>query len=306
MITIYFKNQLTNAFETLKAFRKNSWIYAIQPTQLELANLAEKLHLDQTLLTDALDPYEVPRIEIEDRDVYIYTRFAIEKEPGTFQSLPLLLILKKDSLISISPQELPFLNNVLSGKKPFTTQRIKFLIHLLAQVNQTYSQRLVSISKSLRSIMFESVTITNKDIIHYIGLENMLYDFISSLTRMEAGFSNFSKQTGIRLSEPEADAIDDIRLEVGQLMQICKDSIRSVVNIREAYNTILTNNLNRVIKFFTALTVIITIPNIIGSFFGMNVILPMANHPLAFGFIVISAIILSGFLAYIFIKKDWM
>ncbi|KKT39280.1 MAG: Mg2 transporter protein CorA family protein [Candidatus Collierbacteria bacterium GW2011_GWF2_44_15] len=306
MTSIYYKNSSSKSFEEIQEFKKNSWVHLTNPSANELAYLAESLKLDLTLLTDALDQYEVPRIEIEDHDVYIYTRFAVEKEPGLFQSVPFLLINKKGYLVTLSPQPLPFMGNILSSKRQTTVQQIRLMIYIFSQVNLTYSQRLISISKSLRTVLTDTIKITNKDIIQFINLENMLYDFISSLTRIEAGYTNFTKQTGIRFKEPEADAIDDLRLEAGQLMQICKDNIRTVVNFREAYNTILTNNLNRVIKFFTALTVIITIPNIIGSFFGMNVLLPFAQHPLAFGFIILFALITSGALAFLFIKKDWM
>lgn len=102
------------------------------------------------------------------------------------------------------------------------------------------------------------------------------------------------------------DTIEDLSLESGQLAQITKDTIRNMVNIREAYSTILTNNLNRVIKLFTSLTIILTLPTIVGTFYGMNVALPFAQNPYAFFGILGITIMLSLIALIIFIRNDWL
>lgn len=110
----------------------------------------------------------------------------------------------------------------------------------------------------------------------------------------------------MKFSEDEIDLVEDLALENAQNMEIAKDNIRTIVNVRESYSTILTNNLNNVIKLFTSLTVILTIPTILGSFFGMNVALPLADHPYAFYEIIIVCLILMLILVVIFIKRDWL
>jgi len=305
MLAIYYKGASDKSVLPLNDFRPHSWLHLSTPTSDELSLFAQQFHLDATLLSDAVDQYEVPRIEIEDRNVYIFTRYATE-DGQVFQSHPFLIILTKDSIITLSAQPAAFIDSLVETGKFLTTQKVKLAIKLLSLINLSFSQRLISIGKRLRLAISEPGQIKNKDILQLIELENTLYDFTSSLTRIENGFTNFGKQIGVKLKEAESDAIDDLRLEVGQLTLICKDSIRTVVNIRDTYNTILTNNLNRVIKFFTSLTVVITIPNIIASFFGMNVALPLGSHPFAFAIIFLSAVFTSGYLAYIFIKKDWM
>jgi magnesium transporter len=105
--------------------------------------------------------------------------------------------------------------------------------------------------------------------------------------------------------ESDHDLIEDIMLSNRQLIEQTDDSIRTLKNIREAYTTIMTNNLNQVIKLLTSLTVIFTIPTMVASLYGMNVRLPFDSHPFAFVFIVGFIAILTGITLYIFIKNDY-
>jgi magnesium transporter len=89
-------------------------------------------------------------------------------------------------------------------------------------------------------------------------------------------------------------------------MEISRSNIKNIVNLREAYSTILTNNLNRVIKLFTSITVLLTIPTIISSIYGMNVQLPFDKNPLAFFGIIIVILTISASLFYLFNKKQWL
>ena len=109
-----------------------------------------------------------------------------------------------------------------------------------------------------------------------------------------------------KLYEEDKDLIEDLLLSNTQLIELSQNNLRTIVNIREGYSTIMTNNLNRIIKLFTSLTVILTIPTMIASIYGMNINLPLANNPLAFIIIMTSIIIISIILLIIFIKNDWL
>jgi len=91
-----------------------------------------------------------------------------------------------------------------------------------------------------------------------------------------------------------------------QLIELSDDSIRTIVNIREAYSTIMTNNLNRVIKLLTSVTVILTVPTMIASIYGMNVNIPFADKPWAFFAILLFMIVVTGFLLFAFIREDFL
>ena len=110
----------------------------------------------------------------------------------------------------------------------------------------------------------------------------------------------------IRLFEEDRDLIEDLFLNNDQLIQLSKENLRSIVNIRDAYSTIMTHNTNRVIRFFTSVTVILTIPTIIASVYGMNVDLPFAGSPFAFLGVTIAIVIVSLGLIVMFLMNDWL
>ena len=109
----------------------------------------------------------------------------------------------------------------------------------------------------------------------------------------------------LELFEEDKDLIEDLLLNNNQLIGISKSNLKNIVNIREAYSTIMGNNLNKIIKFLTALTVVLNIPVLISGFYGMNVALPLAQSGFAFWYLVFSSVIISIILIIVFIKMDW-
>jgi magnesium transporter len=109
-----------------------------------------------------------------------------------------------------------------------------------------------------------------------------------------------------KLYENDQDLIEDLSLAENQLVDLCRSTLKTIVNIRNAYSTIMTNNLNRVLKMLAALTVVLTIPTIIGSFFGMNVAIPLSSKPQAFWVILASSIILSLLALVVFFRNKWL
>lgn len=304
MITIYYKNGREKEVLELSEFRSNSWVYVENPTSDELATLVSKYGLDESLLKDAVDIHEVPRIEIEDGVIYIFTRFAFSAN-DQIDTSPMLIAIKKDTLITVSIQPFPRIERIIRSKD-FHSYRNKILLKLFGQINDIYNDYLNNISKKLRSSSIRVEKIKNRDIIKFLDYENVLYDFNSSLVRVNSIYNSLLGGKSLKLSEEELDTVEDLSLDTGQLIQITKESLRTIVNIREAYSTVMTNNLNQVIKLFTSLTVILTIPTMIGAFYGMNVQLPFANSPFAFFGILFATLLIVVLVGIIFVHKDWL
>lgn len=308
MVKMYFKNksQREKAMHELEAFRTNAWVYVEDPTTDELQALVDQFALDESLLHDAIDMHEVPRIEVEDTIIYIYTRFAFQDDDHV-STAPLMIALKKDCILTISPKKLPGLESLLSGKVEVTTvQGTMLVLRLFMLVNTTYNTYLNSMSKKLRSLSVRVEKIKNRDIIQFVNYENVLYDLNSALVRINRILTSLLGGKIITFTEPEMDIVEDLSLENVQLTQISQESLRSIVNIREAYSTIMTNNLNYIIKLFTSLTVILTIPTITGTLYGMNVRLPFAQSPMAFFGIVLLTLAAVLISVIIFMYKDWL
>jgi magnesium transporter len=144
------------------------------------------------------------------------------------------------------------------------------------------------------------------DIIKLIEGEEILNQYISALTPMKIAIEAISKGGYIHLYEKDNDLLEDMSIAIRQSVDNCTVSVKSIKNLRDSYQAIFTNNLNNNIRLLTSLTVILTIPTIVGSLFGMNIPLPFAESESAFVFIVL-AIFLIAFGFYIILKrKDWI
>jgi magnesium transporter len=306
MFKIYYKNVKSNRLEISDKFKLGSWIYVESPADEEIKFLRKKLRLKPGLLKDALDPNEVPRMEIDKKTTYIFTR-APYSEDGKIFTLPVLLIVGEDFVATITQKPLPFLDKFTSGKvKFFTTQKTKLFLQLFAEINSSYNNHLTNINRRVRAMTFDLEKITNKDIIQFVNLEGDLNDFISALSPTHNILNNLLSGKYLKLYEEDKDLTEDLLLANGQFIESCNAILKSIVNIREAHSTIITNNLNRVIKLLTALTIILTVPTIIASIYGMNVKLPLAESPLAFFLVTGTAFLISVTLLFIFIKNNWL
>lgn len=306
MIKYYYRNGNSKNIRDLEHYRAGCWIYVEDPTSDEIEQLVEKFDLEEGHLNDALDIYEVPRLETEGKTKYMFFRF-VYSENSSVETAPILFIMNDKFFITLSKEPLPFLKKFLNQPLPFQTkQSTKLLLQLIFQTNATYNTMLNNISKRVRGFSVRLETFRNQDIIQFVKFESILNEFMSNLVPNNTVLQQLFTRKNLNLDEDDRDLVEDILLSTNQLMEISKSNIKNIVNLREAYSTIMTNNLNRVIKLFTSLTVLLTIPTIIASIYGMNVHLPFDQSPYAFAGIIALITIISASLLYLFTKKEWL
>ena len=311
MIKIYQKTLKDVRMRTLKQIKVGSWIYVTDPTEEEIKQVTEELKLEEDLIRDSLDPFEVPRLEIKKEVVYIFTRFPHNDGKETL-TVPILIAVGPDFVITISQKEAVFLEKFIQQArkgitKDFsTTQKTKLVLLILREINNYYNNFLTKIHKQVKSAQVRLEHITNKNIIQLVGFEGTLNDFLNALQPTNEILQALLSGRILSLYEKDKDLTEDLLLSNGQLIGSCKSRLKMMTNIRETYSTIMTNDLNQVIRLLTVITVLFTIPTMISSFYGMNIPLPFANSPLAFVGIIITTVIVSIVLLYIFYKNKWL
>ncbi|MFQ5452529.1 MAG: magnesium transporter CorA family protein [Candidatus Paceibacterota bacterium] len=306
MITYYYRDIKNKRLKKPKKLLPGSWIHVVKPSEENLKFLVDELNLEEGHVKDALDMYEVPRLEIEGKYIYIYTRFPYG-EGDNINTAPILLVVTPKFFITISPIETKFLDFFITGKTKFcTTQKTKLLLQFLLHINKSYNYFLHKISRKIRSIKVKLEKIKNKNIVQFVSFEGIVNDFRPTLVRTNAILNALLQGKHLALHENDKDLVEDIVLSNRQLIETADDSIRTIVNIREAYTTIMTNNLNRVIKLLTSVTVILTIPTMIASIYGMNVSLPYADRGWAFVAIILIMLLVTGLLLLTFIREDFL
>ena len=299
MINYYQKMLKSSKLRKLKEFRVGSMIMAFNLQEEELKSLSSKFSLDEGLLNDALDPYEAPRMEIKHGIIYIFARFPRQKESNEqIFTDPILFVLGQGFLLSISPEEPIFIKNALKKNKDcYTTQRTKLLLEIINEMEYKYNNLLTTIHKKINYFSFNMEHVKDKDIYNFLNFEVLINEFLNALIPLRHILETIKQGKTIELYEDDRELIDDIKLLNEQLIERAKSGLANLVNIRKSYEVIATNKLNRTMRILTTLTVILALPTMITSFYGMNIALPLANKPWVFEFIL--AIIL--FLIIIFL-----
>ena len=299
------KDRGLHEWETLNEFQAGSWVWAQNPTEEEITELAERFSLEVGHLKDALDIHEVPRMETEETAHYVFARFPL-RENGRVVTTPLLIVVGNDFLLTVCLRALPFFERFANGKIEFSTiQKTKLFIQIFAEIVADYNHFVTEIGRKVRvSVDFDHID--NRDIVQFVLFESVLNDFISSLLPTQAILNNILSGRQLQMLEEDQEPVEDLFLGIGQLVERSKATLKTIVNIREAYSTIVANNLNRVIKLLTALTIVLTIPTMIASFYGMNVALPYSQSPLAFWGVIAGTIGISLAVLAIFARNRWL
>lgn len=301
MITYFYKSLRGSKLEELKEYRSGAWVYAEAPTEDELNDLVERFNLDAGHVTDALDEDEMPRLEREGGLTYIFIRYAYTDDELQITTAPLLFVAGPDLLLTISLHPLPRLQRFIGGKLDFaTTQRTKMVLQILDQIVDQYEVFINNISRQIKMIRqrLKVHEISNQDFIDFVQIEDELNEFLSAMTPTTAILRRLMLGKHIPLFPEDQDIIEDLLLNNEQSIEGCRSNVKSIVNIRESYSTIMSNNLNRSLKVLTVATVLITIPNVIYGMFGMNIALPIQHQPWAYP-VVVGTSVLLGIVIYI-------
>lgn len=282
MIKYYFKSLRSEHMQELDGYKPGCWVYVEAPSAAEIDELVKKFGLTEGHLQDALDEDEMPRLEKEGEQSYIFVRFAYRTEDGDMETAPLLFIFSGDIVITVSQARLPALDAFLAGKISFaTTQRAKLILLILQQIVDRYDAYISKTSKQIKLIRsrLRGHEINNQDFIDFVMIEDELNEFLSSLMPTNATLRRLLLGRYVPLFAEDQDIVEDLLLNNEQSIEACNGNMQSIIHIREAYTSISSNNLNRTMKILTAATVVIALPNLFYSMYGMNVELPFQHEP---------------------------
>jgi magnesium transporter len=305
MLEIYFKTVRDTSFTLIDTFRPGSWIYVKEASLDDLGKIVEITGLDLADIRDCLDKYELPRIEHLDENIIFFVRHPDEYEVGLYTNT-LTMILTNNSVIAISPHRSDIIEQLIASNTTLgTTQKAKLILHILLKITQDYTN---SIKKVRHSILEprQGNLIDSNSIISLMKNEEILNQYLTSLVPMRNLLETMAAGRYVNLYEQDVDLLDDLMIAIRQSEDVCRVNIKSIRSLRDSYQIMFTNDVNRTIKLLTALTVIVTIPTIIASIYGMNVKLPFQNS--AYAFIMIIGITIIGTIVaiFLFLRKRWL
>jgi len=296
--------------EIVEAACEDCWIRLQCPTEAELAQVAESQNIPLEFLKAALDEEERPRIDAEDGvvlivlDVPMVTEFDGIK---TLTTLPLGIIIADKLIVTVCNRQTQILDDFIAGKvRHFhTTKKTRFLFQIFYRNASSYLHHLRQIEKSISRVEMElHRSMKNEELFHMMEMEKSLIYFSTSLKSNEGVLERILRTKPLKMYDDDAEFLEDVIIENRQAMEMSQIYLHIITGMTQAFATIISNNLSVVMKFLASATIIIAIPTMIASFYGMNVAdLPLKDTPLAFELIFVFSVIISVVLGLFMWRK---
>lgn len=317
MLKMYKTDVETNKTEETKKFEKGNWINMVAPTEEEIKKVCTKLKIDEAFIRYSLDYEEKARIDYEEDDgttLFIIDVPVIEKEDKeeVYSTMPLgMIVVRDDYFITVSLKQNRVITELEKNKTKntiITYKKSRMILQVFYKNAELYLKYLKKINKETE--IAESVlknSQKNKELLKMLSLEKSLVYFTTSLKSNEVVMEKTLRGKIIKLYEEDEDILEDAIIENKQAIEMAKIYNDILSGTMDAYASIISNNLNGVMKFLTSITIILAIPTMIASYWGMNVKVPMQNmdSPWPFAIVVLLSIIL-GIIAMIWLKKKDM
>ncbi len=307
MISYYTKRTPDSELETLPAARAGVWTHVVSPTDEELEGLVQEYSLEESIVEDIKDFFEVPRFEQEGSVSYFFTRYPCDVADLDIDTAPILIVLGETFLITIARQDVPFLNVFLQGKRSFqTTQKTELFLDVLSELLAAYEKKLTRIRKHVYRDMGRVRSMRGKDLQRLVFSEQELNETLSALVPTQAWIQHLTKGNYIQMFSDDRELLGDLLIDTAQIIDSTQSILKTIQNIRTASEAMLTQSLNHTIRTLTAVTIVLTVPTLVASLFGMNVPLPLAEVPHAFWIVVGLILAIVGTTVYYFNKNRWM
>lgn len=294
----------------LETVENGAWINLIQPTERELESILKQFpDLDPISLKAALDEEERARIEIDNGTTLILVDVPIVEPVNSnvyYSTIPMAILLVEDTIITVCTKEIPVIEDFIRGRVRgfFTFKKTRFILQLLYKNATYFLQYLKQIDRRSNHIERElHKSMKNKELIQLLELEKSLVFFSTSLKANEIVLERMMRLDSIKKYPEDEELLEDVIIENKQAIEMANIYSTILSGIMGAFASVISNNLNIVMKFLTSITIVMAVPTMVSSFFGMNVPMPLSHTPNAFFILMIISLMLSSALAGFLYRK---
>lgn len=307
MIKIY--QTIDGKIEEVDEIEKHAWINLINPTEDELLSISDALNVEMDFLGAALDKEEISRVELEEdvNQSLITIDVPIENDKSNmvlYTTIPLGIIDTNQNIITVCLQENTVIDDFAKGrvKHVFTNLKTRFIFQILYRVATRFLVDLRYINRVSTDIERElHRSMKNKELIQLLDLEKSLVFFSTSLKQNQSVLEKLQRGRVIKLYEDDKDLLEDVIIEVEQAIEMASIYANILSGTMDAFASIISNNLNIVMKVLTAITILMAIPTMVSGLYGMNVDgLPVPY----FWAVIVIIIVITSVAAIILYKKN--
>lgn len=308
MISIFKNNETGLALLTEP--NPGCWINAINPTPQEIQWL-QGLQLPPDYITYPLDIDERARTERENGEVLIVLRvpyFQGQDADVPYTTIPLGIILNDRYIVTICKNDNEILADFTSGRLRglSTTKRNRFVLRLLLNAASRYLVHLREINKVVDALEDQlQLSTRNKEVLELLKFQKSLTYFTTALKSNELMMERLQRSQLFKAYPEDEDLLEDVLTENQQAIEMTNISSNILSSMMDAFASIISNNLNGVMKFLAAITIVLSLPTMVASFYGMNVELPFEHTQYAFVLVIGISLLLALGVTYVFVKRDW-
>lgn len=301
-IKIYKKSLKDRYLLKLEEPEPGSWIFIQNFSKDDIDILNEKFNLNKHNIEDVIDEFTQPRLEIVNDTLYVFLKipYAENKE---IKLPPILIILTPQYIFTIFYKSTDIFNPIIENKIiSNTTQKTKFFLLKLSLINKAYHSLVNNLLKKSEefysSIYYE---ISDQKIIELSKLETLLSTTLSALITIYKVYEKLLFKKYLDFLQEEKSNVDDLSFDMLELIEIIRSNAKRLKIIKDNYQMIINQSTNKRVLTLTIITIVLFIPTIIFSFFGMNLDLPFQNNKWSAIFILAFSCVLS-ILTYFWFK----
>lgn len=308
MISILKSKKNSSDLEKCSKIEKNTWVNLVKPNEEEIKMVVDALKIETNIISQVLVEKELPRVKRLDNATLIVVDVPFMKDTSIknkYVTYPLGIIVSNTCITTVSLVEHAFLNNM----EDINTFEInKLLIEILLKSAQSYLITLESIDEDIVRIENNTYKATdNKQLLNFLNIQKTLVYFITSLHANGMVLEKLQKENMLNFSKEEAMLLEDATLENKQSIETSTVYREILSSTMDTYSSIISNNLNVLMKFLTGITIVFSVPTMIASFLGMNVPLgELGENPASFALIILISLIISLCIAWWLKKKNML
>lgn len=308
MLKIYKSGE--RGLEELEMITNGTWVNVIDPTPEENEKLVD-WGMDMDYINYSLDQDEMPRMERYEDYTFILLRIPIYQPESDvpYSTVPLGIMILGNKIITVCRYESDILKTLLAGKHRLmkTGKRYRLALYIFLETSTRYLYLLREINRATEAVEDQLQKSTrNSEVLELLKYQKCLTYFSTALRANEVMMERVQKTQIFNYYEEDKDLLEDVLTENQQAIQMTSIATEILSGMMDAFASIISNNLNGVMKVLAALTIITTLPGTVGAFFGMNVPIPLVGDS-PFGFLIIIGIsfAFAGMVTYIFYRRDW-
>lgn len=307
MLSIYKNTE--SGFETLDTIANGAWVNVVDPTPDEIEKLVN-WGMDMDYVNYSLDQDEMPRMERDEDYTFILLRIPIHQPDSDipYNTVPLGILILGNKIITVCRYDSDIFKSLTNGKykQMKTGKRYRLTLYIFLETAARYLNLLREINRATELVEDRLQKSTqNRELLELLKYQKSLTYFATALRSNEVMMERVQKTQLFNYYEEDQDLLEDVLTENQQAIQMTSINTEILSSMMDAFASIISNNLNVVMKALAALTIILNVPTIVASFYGMNVVLPGEGHPLAFLTVIGLSLGLTAMATFIFYKRNW-